>query len=51
MKKRHGYRQNKSPKSEIKRLDDAIKRESDNVERESLRQHKEHWIRTLQSSN
>jgi len=46
--KRHFNRQKqyRSPQSEIKRLEEAIRREQDATERESLRQHLEHWIRT-----
>ena len=36
----------RSPRSEINRLKEAIKRESDKVKREDLQQHLEHWIRT-----
>jgi len=36
----------RSPQSEIKRLEEAIRREQDTTERETLRQHLEHWIRT-----
>ena len=47
MRKRYNDRkQHRSPRSEIKRLEDAIRRESDKVEKESLKQHLEHWIRT-----
>ena len=46
MKKKHFGRRNRSPKSEIERLQEAIKREQDPVAREGLKQHLEHWIRT-----
>ena len=39
-------RQGRSPHSEIKRLEDAIRREQDKITREGLRQQLEHWIRT-----
>ena len=39
-------RQSRSPHSEIKRLEDAIRRTNDKTERENLKQHIEHWIRT-----
>jgi len=46
--KRHwnNKRHSKSPNSEIKRLEEAIRREHDETERENLKQHLEHWIRT-----
>ena len=51
MRKRfNDRRQNRSPRAEIKRLDDAIRRESNSTERENLRQHREHWIRTQNKS-
>jgi len=50
MKKQHFVRRNKSPKSEIARLEEAIKREYDTVAREALKQHLEHWIRTQKDS-
>ena len=40
---RHRYT---STHSEIKRLEDAIRREQDKITREGLRQQLEHWIRT-----
>jgi len=46
MKKQHFARRNRSPHSEIKRLEDAIRREQDKIVREGLQQHLEHWIRT-----
>ena len=46
MKKHHFARRNKSPKSEIARLQEAIKRERDPDAQENLKQHLEHWIRT-----
>jgi len=50
--KRHYSRQKqyRSPQSEIKRLEEAIRREQDTTERESLQQHLEHWIRTQNNS-
>jgi len=46
--KRHydKQRQYRSPQSEIKRLEEAIRREQDDTEREILQQKIEHWIRT-----
>ena len=46
MKIQHFDRRNRSPRSEIARLQEAIKREQDPIARESLKQHLEHWIRT-----
>lgn len=47
MRKRYNDRnQYRSPQSEIKRLEEAIRREHDDTTRENLRQHLEHWIRT-----
>ena len=46
MKKQHFVRRNRSPQSEITRLQEAIKRERDPDARENLKQHLEHWIRT-----
>jgi hypothetical protein len=47
MRKRHNDRKRtKSAHSEIKRLEEAIRRSSDKIEKENLRQHLEHWIRT-----
>ena len=46
MKKHHFARRNRSPRSEIARLQEAIKRERDPVAQENLKQHLEHWIRT-----
>ena len=43
-------RQHRSPRSEVKRLEDAIKREHDPIAREALKQHLEHWIRTQNNS-
>jgi len=39
-------RPQRSPHSEIKRLEEAIRREQDSTERETLQQRLEHWIRT-----
>ena len=47
MRKRYSNRnRQKSAHSEIKRLEEAIRRSSDKIEKENLRQHREHWIRT-----
>ena len=47
MKKRYNDRnRRKSAHSEIRRLEEAIKREQDKITREGLRQQLEHWIRT-----
>ena len=46
MKKHHFARRNRSPRSEITRLQEAIKRERDPDAQENLKQHLEHWIRT-----
>ena len=50
--KRHFIKkkQYRSPQSEIKRLEEAIRREQDKTERENLKQHLEHWIRTQNNS-
>jgi len=51
MRKRHNDRNRyKSAHSEIRRLEEAIRRATDKIERENLRQHLEHWIRTQNSS-
>ena len=50
MRKRYNDRKHKSTHSEIKRLEEAIRRESDKIERERLRQHREHWIRVQNNS-
>jgi hypothetical protein len=50
MKRHHDNRRGRSPRSEIARLEEAIRRESDKIERERLRQHLEHWIRTQNNS-
>jgi hypothetical protein len=51
MRKRYNDRnRRKSPHSEIRRLEDAIRREQDKVNREGLRQQMEHWIRTQNNS-
>ncbi len=39
-------RQIRSPQSEVKRLSDALRHTQDETERENLKQHIEHWIRT-----
>jgi len=43
-------RHHRSPRSEINRLQEAIKRENDKIEREKLLQKLEHWIRTQNNS-
>ncbi len=51
MRKRyHDRNKPKSVHSEIKRLEEAIKRASDKIEKENLKQHLEHWIRTKNNS-
>lgn len=50
MKKRYNDRRYKSAHSEIKRLEEAIRRSTDEIEKENLRQHLEHWIRTQNNS-
>ena len=50
MRKKHFARRNRSPRSEIARLQEAIKREPDKIERESLQQRLEHWTRTQNNS-
>lgn len=51
MRKRQTGRQHRSPRADITRLDDAIRREGDKVEKERLRQHREHLIRTQNSKH
>jgi len=51
MRKRYNDRnRNKTTHSEIKRLVEAIRRTSDKIEKENLKQHLEHWIRTQNNS-
>ena len=51
MRRRYNDRnRHKSAHSEIKRLEEAIRRTSDKIDRESLRQEREHWIRTQNNS-
>ena len=51
MRKRYNERKhNRSPHSEIKRLEDAIRRATDKIEKENLKQHLEHWIRTQKNT-
>jgi len=51
MKKRHNDRnRHRSAHSEIRRLEEAIRRTSDKIEKENLKQHLEHWIRTQNNS-
>ena len=51
MRKRHNDRnRHKNAYSEIKRLEEAIRRSTDKIEKEDLRQHLEHWIRTKNNS-
>ena len=47
---KHG-RHYRSPRSEINRLKEAVKRENDKIERERLLQQLEHWIRTQNNSH
>ena len=49
--KRYNNRRHRSPNSEIKRIQEALKRESDPIERENLKQHLEHWSRTQNKPN
>ena len=49
-KHRNDRNRHKSAHSEIKRLEEAIRREQDKITREGLRQHLEHWIRTQNNS-
>ena len=47
MRKRYNDRnKHKTAHSEIRRLEEAIRREQDKITREGLRQQLEHWIRT-----
>ena len=47
MRKRYNDRNRpKKAHTEIRRLGEAIRRTSDKIDRESLKQHLEHWIRT-----
>jgi len=51
MRKRYNDRNRpKSAHSEIRRLEEAIRRTSDKIDRESLKQTLEHWIRTQNNS-
>ena len=51
MRKRYNNgKKHKSAHSEIKRLEEAIRREQDKITREGLRQQLEHWIRTQNNS-
>ena len=43
--KRYYHKRYKSPRSEINRLQEAIKREKDPIVRENFKQHLEHWYR------
>ena len=47
MRKHYNNKRHRSPRSEIARLQEALKRERNPIDRENLRQHLEHWIRTL----
>jgi len=49
MRRNNNYK-HKSPLSKIAKLEEAIKRELDQTERENLQQHLEHWIRTQNNS-
>ena len=46
--KRHWNKKRKvrSSHSEIKRLEDSLRHTHDETERENLKQHIEHWVRT-----
>ncbi len=44
--KKYYNKRHRSPRSEITRLQEAIKRERDPIARENLKQHLEHWYRT-----
>jgi len=44
--KKYYNKRHRSPRSEIARIQEALKREKDPVERENLKQHLEHWNRT-----
>jgi hypothetical protein len=46
MRKHYNNKRHRSPRSEIARLQEALKRERDPVARENLKQHIEHWHRT-----
>ncbi len=51
MRKRYNDRnRHKTTHSEIRRLEEAIRRASDKIEKENLKQHLEHWIRTKNNS-
>ena len=46
MRKHYNNKRHPSPRSEIARLQEALKRERDPVTRENIKQHLEHWHRT-----
>ena len=46
MKRYCGGDRRRSPRSEITRIQEALKRERDPIKRENLRQYLEHWNRT-----
>lgn len=51
MRKRYNDRnRHKSTNSEIRRLEEALRRATDKIDKENLRQHLEHWIRTQNNS-
>jgi len=51
MRKRYSdHNRHRSAHSEIKRLEDAIRRATDKIEKENLKQHLEHWIRTQKNT-
>jgi len=47
MKRHYKNNRHRSPRSVITRIQEALKRERNPIDRENLRQHLEHWIRTL----
>ncbi len=46
MKRHYKNNRHRSPRSEITRLQEALNRERDPIERENLHQYIEHWNRT-----
>ena len=46
MKRNNRKPHHRSPRSEITRLEEQLKRATDPVDREGIRQHIEHWQRT-----
>ena len=47
MKRHYKNNRHRSPRSEITRIQEELKRERDPIDHENLRQHLDHWIRTL----